>query len=101
MSKLTATLVYWDRTMDTIVTDDGFRYEDPDSYPLHEETIEGDSEIKLFEEFYKLNNKLRYCNGSFYKWKDPEMEDEYYEWVKSEDYKRKSFNLYYGNGVVD
>jgi hypothetical protein len=63
--------------------------------------IEGFNEIDLFEQFYKLNNSLRYCNGSYYKFQDKEWQDKYNQWLKSDDYKQKSFNLYYGNGVVD
>jgi len=62
--------------------------------------IEGD-EIVLFEKFYKLNNSLRYCNGAYYKWEDKSWTDRYQDWLKSDDYKKKSFNLFYGNGVVD
>jgi hypothetical protein len=64
--------------------------------------IEGDSEIELFEQFYKLNNRLRYCNGSYYKFQDINLQNKYNEWRKSDDYKNKSFNLFYGkNGIVD
>jgi len=63
--------------------------------------IEADNEIDLFEQFYKLNNSLRYCNGSYYKFQDKDWENKYSDWLKSDDYKKKSFELYYGNGVVD
>ena len=63
--------------------------------------IEFENDIDLFEKFYKLNNSLRYCNGSYYKFVDKEQEAAYYKWIKSDDYKKKSFNLFYGNGVVD
>ena len=66
-----------------------------------EETISHDNEIGLFELYYKKNNSLRYCNGSYYKWADSAWQAKYSEWLGSDDYKRKSFNLYYGNGVVD
>jgi hypothetical protein len=63
--------------------------------------IESDTKINIFEQFYKLNNSLRYCNGSYYKFQDKDWEKEYQDWLKSDDYKSKSFELYYGNGVVD
>ena len=63
--------------------------------------INGNNDIEIFEQFYKLNNSLRYCNGSYYKFQDKEWENKYQEWLKSDDYKKKSFDLYYGNGVVD
>lgn len=63
--------------------------------------IDFENNIDCFEQFYKLNNSLRYCNGSYYKFQDKKKEKEYQDWLKSDDYKKKSFNLYYGNGVVD
>jgi hypothetical protein len=63
--------------------------------------IEHNNEIGLFEQFNKLNNQLRYCNGSYYKFQDKQLELKYKEWLRSDDYKTKSFDLYYGNGIVD
>jgi hypothetical protein len=63
--------------------------------------IEFENNIDCFEQFYRLNNSLRYCNGSYYKFQDNTIEKDYKDWLKSNDYKKKSFNLYYGNGVVD
>lgn len=96
-----AELNFWNKLRKTIVTETGFRYEDPNSEITSQKTIEGLNEIELFEKFYKLNNALRYCNGSYYKFVDQTLADKYVEWLKSEDYKKKSFDLYYGNGVVD
>ena len=59
-----------------------------------------ETEDALFEEFYKKNNELRYCNGSYYEFQNPEKQKEYQEWRKNLSHSR-SFNLYYGNGVVD
>jgi hypothetical protein len=67
----------------------------------NQETIEDDNDIAIFEKFYKMNNSLKYCNGSYYKFNDIEWRDKYNDWLKTDDYKSKSFNLYYGNGVVD
>lgn len=64
--------------------------------------IEGENDISIFEQFYKLNNRLRYCNGSYYKFQDNVWEQKYKDWRNSDDYKKKSFNLFYGeNGIVD
>lgn len=68
---------------------------------IRNEDIEGANEIDIFEKYYKKNNSLRYCNGSYYKFTSKEWQDKYNEWLKSDDYKAKSFNLFYGNGVVD
>ena len=86
-----ATLDYWDKIDYTSIR----------SEIKTTKEIEGTDEIDLFEQFYKLNNSLRYCNGSYYKFQDKEWENKYNQWLKSDDYKKKSFNLYYGNGVVD
>ena len=96
-----AVLEYWDRTRETKVTESGFRYEDSNSYLIREEVITGNSEIELFEAFYKKNNQLRYCNGSYYVFKHDDWKNKYSEWLKSDDYKSKSFSLYYGGGIVD
>ena len=61
--------------------------------------LEGD-EDNIFEEFYKMNNTLRYCNGSHWNFEDSKNQDKYVEWVRSLD-ENRHFNLYYGNGVVD
>jgi hypothetical protein len=89
--KIKAELNYWDRVS----------YTSCYSEIKRQETIEGHSETEIFEQFYKKNNSLRYCNGSYYKFSTKEWNEKYNNWIKSEDYKSKSFNLYYGNGVVD
>jgi hypothetical protein len=84
-------LDYWDRV----------NYRSWNSEIKHQKTITATNDIDAFEQFYKLNNSLRYCNGSYYEFQDEEWENKYREWLHSDDYKQKSFNLYYGNGVVD
>ena len=84
-------LEYWDRES----------YTTCNSIIKRIEEISYEDDIDLFEKFYKKNNSLRYCNGSYYKFEDKQIEQKYNEWLKSDDYKKKSFNLYYGNGVVD
>jgi hypothetical protein len=95
------TLDYWNPKNKTVVTESGYRYLDKNSIITSTKDIEGNNYIELFEQFYKLNNSLRYCNGSYYKFQDKLLEELYNVWLKSDDYKKKSFNLYYGNGVVD
>ena len=96
-----ATLDYWHPRNETVVTESGFRYLDTSSVITRTKDIEDATEIGLFEQCYKLNNSLRYCNGSHYTFQDKQWERRYKEWLQSDDYKKKSFNLYYGNGVVD
>jgi len=55
---------------------------------------------QVFEELYKLNNSLRYCNGSYWRFDEQEMRTQYSNWMKSLS-KTRRFNLYYGNGIVD
>jgi hypothetical protein len=84
-------LDYWDKVS----------YTSCNSEIKHQKTITAISDVDAFEQFYKLNNSLRYCNGSYYKFNSNEWANKYQEWLHSEDYKKKSFNLYYGNGIVD
>ena len=99
--ELKAVLEYWNPENKTIVTEDGFRYLSKKSVITNMKDISDNTDIGLFEQFYKLNNSLRYCNGSYYEFQDKEWERKYKEWLQSDDYKKKSFNLYYGNGIVD
>lgn len=96
-----ATLDYWNPKNETVVTETGFRYLNTTSVITDTKEISDETEIGLFEQFYKLNNSLRYCNGSYYKFQDNEWTKKYDDWRKSDDYKKKSFELYYGGGVVD
>ena len=63
------------------------------------ETWEG-TEEEIFKKFAAANNRLRYCNGTYWKFKIKEMQDQYIAWYKSLD-KATQFNMYYGNGIVD
>ena len=88
---MTVELDYWDRVS----------YTSSHSEMKRKENIEADAEIEIFEKFYKMNNRLRYCNGSYYRFGTKEWQDKYNNWLQSDDYKAKSFDLYYGGGVVD
>jgi hypothetical protein len=96
-----ATLDYWNPKNETIVTESGFRYRNTNSVITSTKEITSLTDIGLFEQFYTLNNSLRYCNGSYYKFQEKQLEEKYNTWLKSDDYKKKSFDLYYGNGIVD
>lgn len=93
-------IVYWDRLRKTIVTESGYRYEDQKSEPVSKKTLIGETLDNIYEQFYKLNNSLRYCNGSYYVFTNKSDQDDYLEWNKGLS-KSRSFNLFYGNGVVD
>jgi hypothetical protein len=94
-------LDYWSPKNETVVTETGFRYLNTDSVVKSTKEISDTTLIGLFEQFYKLNNRLRYCNGSYYTFQDTDIDISYKLWLKSDDYNKKSFDLYYGNGVVD
>lgn len=78
-----------------------FDRENSKSVFIREEEISAETEMDLFIEFYKKNNRLRYCNGAYYKFKNKDTEIAYKKWLKSPEYEKISFQLYYGGGVVD
>lgn len=94
-------LNYFAPANNTIVTESGFRYMNTNPEYKRSETLHAQKDIDLFEQFYKKNNQLRYCNGHYYDFADANVKARYKEWLNSDDYKAKSFNLYYGNGIVD
>lgn len=55
---------------------------------------------EVFERFYKANRKYRYCNGMYYKFTDKNVEYLYQLWNDSMP-RSRSFDLYYGGGIVD
>jgi hypothetical protein len=59
-----------------------------------------DTKEEIFKKFDKKNNKLRYCNGSYLKFKNKSLSWEFKNWYNSLD-KNTQFKMYYGNGVVD
>ena len=94
-------LNYFAPANNTIVTESGFRYQNTNPEYKRSETLHAQNDIDLFEQFYKKNNQLRYCNGHYYEFADANVKVRYKEWLNSDDYKAKSFNLYYGGGIVD
>jgi len=90
---------YWNPRNETVVTEKGFRYLDTKSVITKVLTWEGTKE-EIFKRFDKANNRLRYCNGSYYEFQDKTLKTEYLNWYKSLD-KNTKFKMFYGNGVVD
>ena len=67
-------------------------------YNIKEETIKG-TEQEILDKFYKKNKQ---CDASYYiKFIDTKWEKKLKEWYNSDDYKRRSFSLYYENLIVD
>ena len=62
--------------------------------------LTGETKESIFLEFYKLNNSLRYCNGSHYTFEDTYLKKEYDDWYKNLDKKTK-INLFYCGTYVD
>ena len=62
-------------------------------------TYEGTMD-EVFERFYKANRTYRYCNGMYYKFTDKNVEYLYQLWNDSMP-RSRSFDLYYGDGIVD
>jgi len=90
---------YWSPRNESMVTKDGFRYRDTKSVCKEVRSWE-DSKLEIFRKFDKQNNRLKYCNGSCYKFEDKAIHNEYREWYQSLD-KSVQFEMYYGNGIVD
>ena len=88
----------WNPRNETIVTATGFRYSDTSSKPdATTKTLTGIDIDDVYLQFYQLNNSLRYCNGSYYKFVDIQDEIAYQRDIK----KYNTFSNYYGGGVVD
>ena len=74
--------------------------EDYSNYKLDSEKIISGTYDELFEKISHLNNILRYCNGSYYKFKDSSIKRLFSLWNKYIPDSR-SMDLYYGGGIVD
>ncbi len=72
---------YWQPKNESVVTKEGFRYRDTKSV-VNKNLIWEDSKLEIFRKFDKENNKLTYCNGSYYKFEDKELYKEYINWNK-------------------
>jgi hypothetical protein len=94
-----AVIKYWNPKNESVVTDKGYRYLDTKSVVTETQNWE-DTKEEIFKKFDKQNNRLRYCNGSYFKFEDETLNTEYLNWYKSLSENVK-FNMYYGNGVVD
>jgi hypothetical protein len=89
---------------DTWEYDDGRGYVTHHVYPKTVKTsktvIFSGTLDSIFERFDKANNKLRYCNGHWFEFEDKKVDEKYRMWLKMIPYER-SFNMYYGEGIVD
>lgn len=98
---MTATIDRWDPANASVVSKSGFRYLDTTPIVTSTRDLEYSDATDLFEQFHRMNNALRYCNGSRFTFQDKSLEARYRAWLGSDDFRGKSFELHYGNGVVD
>jgi hypothetical protein len=89
---------------DTWEYDDGSGYVSHHVYPktiktTHEHEHQGTLD-SLFEKFYNMNRTYRYCNGDWFEFKDEGLRHDYSVWLDLISHQR-SFDLYYGDGIVD
>jgi hypothetical protein len=80
---------YWDR----------ISYISSSSEIKRTETWKGTKE-EIFKRFDKENNRLKYCNGAYYKFEDETLSKEQNVWYNNLSENTK-FQMYYGNGTVD
>ena len=55
---------------------------------------------EIFERVERANNRLRYCNGSYFRYADDDVASLERLWQKTI-YESRSFAMYYGGGIVD
>ena len=90
---------YWSNKREEVITEDGFRSVCTRSVLTKYESWKGTKE-EIFKRFDKENNRLRYCNGSYYRFALNYLNEEYLNWYKSLSESTK-LDMFYGNGVVD
>jgi len=54
----------------------------------------------VFEQFYDMNNSMRYCYGKYYEFDDANIQNDYNNWYKGLTI-NEQFSLYYKNSTVD
>lgn len=60
-------------------------------------TVKGETKDECFRNGYAEERHLRYCNGYYVKFVNPDIQREYNKWLD----KNLTVELYYGGGVVD
>ena len=91
---------YWSPINKTIIGKDGFCYLDSKPSLKRIETLKGNNIESIFKQYYDLNNSLRYCNGTYYKFENDNFKDQYFKWLNTLSESTR-FHMYYGNGIVD
>ena len=60
-------------------------------------TVKAETLDDCFRQMYELRRSARYDNQRVYKFEDESLEEKYWDWKS----KNETFEMYYGNGVVD
>jgi hypothetical protein len=97
MESIEIRVQYWKNVNQLKRTDSGFSYFSDESVLDRTETWKG-TEDAIFAKYYKENNSLKYCNGTYWKFEDATIFKKY-----SEEFfpKYHTIENYYGGGVVD
>ena len=70
-----------------------------EQYNIKTEFIEANTEQEILDKFYKKNKR---SDASYYnKFTSVDWNKKLNDWYKSDDYKKRSFSLYYENSIVD
>ena len=68
-------------------------------YDIYELVLKGVNNQSILDQFYKLNR--RSDASCYHKFASTGWQTIYSNWVNSEDYRKRSFDLYYENTIVD
>jgi len=78
---------------------DHYNFSGNERFNISEVILEGVDEQEILDKFYLKNRR---CDASYYnKFKDFKWECALNKWYNSDDYKNRSFELYYKNSLVD
>ena len=68
-------------------------------YNVREVIVQGSNNQEVIDNFYRKNKG---CDASYYnEFSDIKWRNKLKDWYDSEDYKKRSFSLYYKNSIVD
>lgn len=91
---------YWSEKHRDVVTETGFRYRSSESVVVSVELYTG-TPNEIYTKFYHANERLRYCNGSYFKFKDKEEQIKYISWLTTLPESARFQMMYSGGRIVD
>ena len=78
---------------------DHWEHPEGQEYNVWEELNKGNTQQEILDKFYKKNKR---CDQCYYnEFADAKWKNLLKEWYDSDDYKQRSFSLYYENSIVD